>query len=77
MELVAEWLSDLRRNYADEPLVSDVRVGVFYAAVEISTGDVGADGAQKGRAAGGTSHERANRGSRAIRLGSLLRWKRR
>lgn len=41
MELVAEWFSDLRRNYADEPLVSDVRVGVFYTAVEISTGDVG------------------------------------
>lgn len=41
MELVAEWLSDLRRNYADEPLVSDTRVGVFYTAVEISTGDVG------------------------------------
>lgn len=41
MELVAEWLSDLRRNYADEPLVSDARVGVFYTAVEISTGDVG------------------------------------
>lgn len=41
MELVAEWLSDLRRNYAGEPLVSDVRVGVFYTGVEISTGDVG------------------------------------
>jgi uncharacterized protein len=41
MELVAEWLSDLRRNYLDEPLVSDVRVGVFYTAVELSTGDVG------------------------------------
>lgn len=41
MELVAEWFSDLRRNYADEPLISDVRVGVFYTAVEISTGDVG------------------------------------
>ena len=41
MKLVAEWLSDLRRNYTGEPLVSDVRVGVFYTAVEISTGDVG------------------------------------
>lgn len=41
MELVAEWLSDLRRNYTGEPLVSDVRVGVFYTAIEISTGDVG------------------------------------
>ena len=42
MELVAEWLSDLRRNFTDEPLVSDARVGVFYTAVEISTGEVGA-----------------------------------
>lgn len=41
MELVAEWLSDLRRDFTDEPLVSDTRVGVFYTAVEISTGDVG------------------------------------
>jgi uncharacterized protein (DUF4213/DUF364 family) len=41
MKLVAEWLSDLRRNCTGEPLVSDVRVGVFYTAVEISTGDVG------------------------------------
>jgi uncharacterized protein len=41
MELIAEWLSDLRRNFTDEPLVSDLRVGVFYTAVEISTGDVG------------------------------------
>ncbi len=41
MKLVAQWLSDLRRNYTDEPLISDVRVGVFYTAVEISTGHVG------------------------------------
>jgi uncharacterized protein (DUF4213/DUF364 family) len=41
MELVAKWLSDLRRSFTAEPLVSDVRVGVFYTAVEISTGDVG------------------------------------
>ena len=41
MELAAEWLSDLRRNFTDEPLVSDARVGVFYTAVEISTGEVG------------------------------------
>lgn len=41
MEIVSEWLSDLRRSYVGEPLVSDVRVGVFYTAVEISTGDVG------------------------------------
>ncbi len=41
MELIAEWLSDLHGDYTDEPLVSDARVGVFYTAVEISTGDVG------------------------------------
>lgn len=41
MELVTEWLSDLQRNYTAEPLVSEARVGVFYTAVEISTGDVG------------------------------------
>jgi uncharacterized protein (DUF4213/DUF364 family) len=41
MNLVAEWLAHLRLNFNDEPLVTDVRVGVFYTAVEISTGDVG------------------------------------
>src|SRR5579883_1381193 len=41
MELIEKWFSDLRRNYGAEPLVSDARVGVFYSAVEISTGDVG------------------------------------
>lgn len=41
MELIAEWLSDLDRSYTDEPIVTDVRLGVFYTAVEISTGDVG------------------------------------
>jgi uncharacterized protein (DUF4213/DUF364 family) len=41
MKIAEEWLADLRRNYADEPLVSDARAGVFYSAVEISTGDVG------------------------------------
>jgi uncharacterized protein (DUF4213/DUF364 family) len=39
--LVAEWLADLHARYIDEPTVSDVRIGVFYTAVEISTGDVG------------------------------------
>ena len=33
--------SDLHASYADEPTVTDVRIGVFYTAVEISTGDVG------------------------------------
>ncbi len=41
MELVAEWLSDLRTHLDDEPAVTDVRVGVFYTAVEISSGEVG------------------------------------
>ena len=41
MELIAEWLSDLRQSFSDEPIVTDVRVGVFYTAAEISTGDVG------------------------------------
>jgi hypothetical protein len=38
---VTEWQSDLRSRYIDEPTVTDVRIGVFYTAVEISTGDVG------------------------------------
>lgn len=41
MNLLAEWLGHLRFNFSDELLVSDARVGVFYTAVEISTGDVG------------------------------------
>jgi uncharacterized protein (DUF4213/DUF364 family) len=41
MNLVAEWLAHLHLNFNDEPLVTDVRIGVFYTAVEISTGDVG------------------------------------
>jgi len=41
MNVVAEWLANLRLNFSDEPLVSDVRVGVFYTAVELSTGAVG------------------------------------
>jgi uncharacterized protein len=41
MNLVAEWLSDLRTNLNDDLTVTDVRVGVFYTAVEISIGEVG------------------------------------
>jgi len=41
MNLVGEWLTHLRSFFGDEPLLSDARVGVFYTAVEISTGDVG------------------------------------
>ena len=39
--LIAEWQADLQAGYIDEPTVTDVRIGVFYTAVEISTGDVG------------------------------------
>lgn len=39
--LVSEWRSHLHASYAAEPIVTDVRIGVFYTAVEISTGDVG------------------------------------
>jgi uncharacterized protein len=41
MELVTQWLSDLRTHLDYEPTVTDVRVGVFYTAVEISDGEVG------------------------------------
>jgi uncharacterized protein (DUF4213/DUF364 family) len=41
VKLAAEWRSDLRRAYADDPLVNDARVGVFYTAVELSSGQVG------------------------------------
>jgi uncharacterized protein len=40
-ELAAEWQSDLQARYVDQPTITNVRVGVFYTAVEISTGDVG------------------------------------
>ncbi|MGC1678458.1 MAG: hypothetical protein WA740_13100 [Candidatus Binataceae bacterium] len=32
MNLVAEWRAHLHLNFNDEPLVTDVRVGVFYTA---------------------------------------------
>jgi uncharacterized protein (DUF4213/DUF364 family) len=41
MRLVEAWSSDLHRIYNEEPEVRDARVGVFYTAVKISTGDVG------------------------------------
>jgi uncharacterized protein (DUF4213/DUF364 family) len=41
MELVSEWLSDLRTHVDYQPAVTDVRVGVFYTAVAISGGEVG------------------------------------
>jgi len=41
-ELVHAWLGDLREVLHAEPLtVSDVRIGVFYTAARLSTGDVG------------------------------------
>ncbi|MFN8545481.1 MAG: DUF364 domain-containing protein [Candidatus Binatia bacterium] len=40
--IVAEWLDDLRRVLADEPaVVADVRIGVFYTAVRLASGEVG------------------------------------
>lgn len=41
MNLVAEWLAHLRSNFSEEPLVTDARVGIFYTAVELSTGEMG------------------------------------
>jgi len=41
MELVAEWLSDLHGTFTQQPQVADARVGVFYTAVQLSTGDAG------------------------------------
>jgi uncharacterized protein (DUF4213/DUF364 family) len=41
MNLVREWLANLRSKFNDELLISDVRVGVFYTGVEVSSGEVG------------------------------------
>jgi hypothetical protein len=42
MSIVDAWLSDLHRLLALEPVtVTDVRIGVFYTAVELSSGEVG------------------------------------
>ena len=41
MQLIEEWLSELRACLAGEPAVSEVRVGVFYTGVGLSTGDAG------------------------------------
>ena len=41
MNLLHSWLTDLRRVLEAEPLtVRDVRIGVFYTAAQLSTGDV-------------------------------------
>jgi uncharacterized protein (DUF4213/DUF364 family) len=40
--LVSAWLDDLRRAFGEAPInVSDVRIGVFYTAVELDAGEVG------------------------------------
>lgn len=40
--LVHDWLADLGRAFGETPVtVSDVRVGVFYTAVELDAGEVG------------------------------------
>jgi uncharacterized protein len=42
MKLLNSWLTDLRRVLETEPLsVSDVRIGVFYTAARLSSGEVG------------------------------------
>lgn len=41
MTIAEEWLSDLRTHLRGQPRVTDVRVGVFYTAVKLSTGHVG------------------------------------
>jgi uncharacterized protein (DUF4213/DUF364 family) len=41
MKLEAEWISELRRYDIGDLQIADVRIGVFYTAVEISTGQVG------------------------------------
>jgi uncharacterized protein (DUF4213/DUF364 family) len=40
--IVEAWITDLRRVLHDEPLrVSDIRIGVFYTAAQLSSGQVG------------------------------------
>ncbi len=39
--LVQDWTEDLRRRIPDRVVAEDVRVGVFYTAVRLSTGHVG------------------------------------
>ncbi len=41
MDIVREWLEDLRAALSDELLVIDARVGVFYTAIQLSAGDAG------------------------------------
>lgn len=42
MGIVEQWLSDLKSVLSGEPItVSDVRIGVFYTAAQLSTGHVG------------------------------------
>jgi uncharacterized protein (DUF4213/DUF364 family) len=40
--VVSAWLADLRQAFGEPPIrVSDVRIGVFYTAVELDAGEVG------------------------------------
>lgn len=42
MDIVETWREDLRQVLADEPVtVSDLRIGVFYTAAQLSSGHVG------------------------------------
>src|SRR3990172_11204518 len=42
MNAVEAWLTDLGRLLSEEPIkVSDVRIGVFYTAAQLSSGEVG------------------------------------
>lgn len=40
-QVINDWLSELRQSLHSEPWISAAHVGVFYTAVEISTGEVG------------------------------------
>ncbi|MFQ5830450.1 MAG: enolase N-terminal-like fold-containing protein, partial [Candidatus Methylomirabilia bacterium] len=42
MDAVEAWLTDLRQVLNGEPvLAAEVRIGVFYTAVQLSSGEVG------------------------------------
>ena len=42
MTIVEAWLGDLERLLTKQPItVADVRIGVFYTAAELSSGEVG------------------------------------
>jgi len=42
MEIIDDWIRGLQQALSSEPIaVRDLRIGVFYTAVELSTGQVG------------------------------------